>query len=95
LTKRRKKMKRNNPETRKRTEIAGNAKEIVIIPKKRYKGKKKTEKAVMSARILATRKVLGVIGEVKIKLCSYSNTTYPRKVEIRTNAKTLEIRAET
>ena len=87
-------MKRSNPEARKRTEIAGNAKEIVIIPKKRYKGKQKIEKAVMSARMLAIRKVFGVIGEVKNRFCSYSNTLYPRKVKIRTNANTLEIRAE-
>jgi len=87
-------MKRSNAETNERTEIAGNPNETVIIPKKRNSGKKKTEKTVRSASMPATKKLIGVIGEVKIKLCSYSNTTYPRKVEMRTKATMPEIKAE-
>jgi len=94
LTKKRKNMKRSRVADNERTETVGNAKETAIIPKNKNSGRKKTEKAVRSANMLATRKPLGVTDEVKIRLCSYSNTTYPLKLEMRVIATTPEIKAD-
>lgn len=50
------------------------------------KGYKKRSETVMSANKLATKNCLGVIGEVRIKLCSYSNTVTPLYVDNRLRA---------
>ena len=94
FTKKRKKMKRSNPVTITRADTTGSAKETMIIARNKYNGKKKRDKAVMSASKLAIRKLLGITYEVKIKLCSYSNTTYPLRAEMRLMAITPEITVE-
>ena len=94
FTKKRKKMKRSSPTAITEADTVGSAKEMMIIARNRYNGKKKKERTVRSASKLATRKVLGIMYEVNIRLCSYSNTVYPLRDEMRIMAITPEITVE-
>jgi hypothetical protein len=75
-------------------EVKGKVKETTIIPRNKYNGRKKIDKAVKSVNILTIKKHLGLTIEVKMRFCSYSNTTYPLRVMIRIIAKIPEMRAE-
>lgn len=57
--------------------IAERLREKTIVAKIKGKGNRKRRENVPSARRLAIKNCLGVTGEVKTKLCSYSNAVIP------------------
>ena len=57
--------------------ISERPREKTIIAKIKGKGYRKIRENVPSARRLAIKNCRGVIGEVKTKLCSYSNAVIP------------------
>ena len=61
--------------------------EKTVIARKIGRGNRKRRDAVPSASKLAIRYFLGLIGEVKMKSCSYSNAVVPLYVDMRFKAK--------
>lgn len=94
LMKNRKKAKRIRAINNRKEETKVSCSITAMTIKKRNSGKKKKESAVMSANKLANRKSRGVIGDVKIRFCSYSNATNPFKVARSTIARKALIIAE-
>ena len=61
-----------------------------MIARKIGRGYRKRRDAVPSESRLAVKNCLDVMGEVKMKLCSYSNAVIPSKVDIRLKARNPE-----